>query len=79
MRREEAAGTVSRWIWLGHRLLLGNRELRVETLVGPECRGPSGGLNVSLEVSVWESMLGLQIPQSNSPYPLSLNPDHQSN
>ena len=34
------------------------------------------GLNVSLEVIVLESMLGMQIPQSNSLYPLPLHPDH---
>lgn len=59
MRREEVAGIVSGWIWLGYRFLLGNRELRVETLVGLECRGFLGGLNVFFEVLVWESIFGL--------------------
>lgn len=70
MQTEEAAGTVNRWMSPEQRLLLRNRELRVETLSGPECRGPSGGLVISGEVAIWESMLRIQISQSNSPNPL---------
>lgn len=55
VQTEEAAGTVSRWICLEQRLFLGNRKLRVERLAGPECI-VLGGMNVSLELKILESI-----------------------